>query len=341
MEALIFELKTKTLSYKKSTNILKPVDNEILIKVAYSGICGTDLHILEGEFPCNEAAPFTLGHEFVGTVQAIGPQVKTFKIGDRVAVDPNSGCNLCKCCHTGIYHHCSTGGINNTIGIFRNGGWSSHAVVPESQVYLLPDDVEMSLAALSEPLSCLAHGWDIVNPLKVGANVLVSGAGIIGLLWASVLHLHGLRKTVTMSEPQERRREIFQKMNLDYKVKSPAELTDTDCFCIAIDCSGSGPAMETAVKHLAPGGRLCIFGCASPKAKICIEPFQVYKKELKIMGVNINPYTFSQGISLVQAMGTKYLSFEKLGIKTFKLSEYREAMAALKSGEISKAIFKF
>lgn len=75
-----------------------------------------------------------MGHEFVGTVQTIGPDVKTFKIGDRVAVDPNNGCNLCKCCHTGVYQHCRDGGIHNTIGIFKDGGWASHALVPETQV---------------------------------------------------------------------------------------------------------------------------------------------------------------------------------------------------------------
>lgn len=339
MELLSFDYKTKILSHKTTSNIPKPVKDEILIKVAYSGICGTDLHILDCDFPCKQDAPLTLGHEFAGTVQAIGPDVKTFKVGNKVAVDPNSGCNLCKCCHTGCYHCCSVGGINNTIGIFRNGGWASHALVPETQVYLVPDDIEMAQACLSEPLSCVAHGWDVVNPVKVGTNILVTGAGIVGLLWASMLHLHGLRKTVTISEPQEKRREYVKKLNLDYAVKSPSELK-SDSFELAIDCSGSGPAMESAIERLTPGGRLCIFGVASPKTKISIEPFQVYKKELKIMGVNINPYTFVHGISLVQAMGDKYLSYEKLGIKVYKLSEYREALSALKRGDISKAVFK-
>lgn len=71
----------------------------------------------------------------------------------------------------------------------------------------------MAQACLSEPLSCVAHGWDVVNPVKVGTNILVTGAGIVGLLWASMLHLHGLRKTVTISEPQEKRREYVKKLS--------------------------------------------------------------------------------------------------------------------------------
>lgn len=75
-------------------------------------------------------------------------------------------------------------------------------------MYLIPDGMEMHQAVLSEPFSCLAHGWDILNPVNVGSKVLVIGAGIIGLLWACLLHLHGLRKTVTISEPQEKRLQI-------------------------------------------------------------------------------------------------------------------------------------
>lgn len=80
------------------------------------------------------------------------------------------------------------------------------------KVHLLPDGVDMSQAALTEPLSCLAHGWDKINPVNVGLNVLVIGAGIIGLLWACLLHLHGLRRTVTISEPQEKRRKVLPKL---------------------------------------------------------------------------------------------------------------------------------
>lgn len=75
-----------------------------------------------------------MGHEFVGIVQSIGTNVKNFKVGQRVTVDPNSGCDLCNDCHKGCYNLCINGGINNTIGIFRNGGWATHAIVPETQV---------------------------------------------------------------------------------------------------------------------------------------------------------------------------------------------------------------
>lgn len=143
-----------------------------------------------------------------------------------------------------------------------------------TQVYSLPDGLGMAQAALIEPLSCLSHGWDVMNPITVGQRVLVIGAGIIGLLWACLLHLHGLRKTVTISEPQDKRREFVKKLGLDYEVSSPMDLKDRE-FDVAVDCSGNGRAMESAFGMLARGGRLCIFGVADPATKIAIEPFQV------------------------------------------------------------------
>lgn len=90
--------------------------------------------ISQGSFPCKKDGFLTLGHEFAGTVDAVGSSVKNFKVGQRVAVDPNSGCNTCNYCHDGSYQHCSAGGINSTIGIYKDGGFSTHAIVPESQV---------------------------------------------------------------------------------------------------------------------------------------------------------------------------------------------------------------
>lgn len=150
MEFLSMDPATRELTLNTCA-IPKPKENDVLIRVVYSGICGTDLHILDvknfflwitkindwylkGSFPAKTDSPLILGHEFVGTVQAVGSEVKTFKIGDKVAVNPNNGCNKCNFCHRGTYHYCKEGGLNSTIGIFRNGGWATHASVHESQV---------------------------------------------------------------------------------------------------------------------------------------------------------------------------------------------------------------
>ncbi|XP_076754740.1 sorbitol dehydrogenase [Xylocopa sonorina] len=337
MEFLSFDVKSRTLALRRA-EVPKPGPDEVLIRVAYSGICGTDLHIIEGAFPCKKEGFLTLGHEFSGVVSEVGSSVKSIKVGQKVAVDPNSSCDKCTYCHNGTYQHCSAGGINNTIGIYRDGGFSTHALVPESQVHVLPDGVDLEQGALAEPLSCLAHGWRRLNGVDVGNKVLVIGAGIIGILWTCLLHLRGLKKTVTVSEPQEKRRQLVSKLDLDYETVSPQKLKGS--YDLIIDCSGSAPAIEGALPLLGPGGRLCVFGVANPLAKFSIEPFQIYMKELTIIGVNINPFSFPKGLGLLHAMADKYLNYEKLGIKVFSLSQYREALDALKRGEISKAVFK-
>ncbi|XP_015518395.1 uncharacterized protein [Neodiprion pinetum] len=338
MEFLSFDAKEKSLKLEKGA-VPVPGPDEVLVKVAYAGICGTDLHIIEGIFPCKSDGPITLGHEFSGVVEAIGTNVTVFSIGQNVVVDPNAGCESCDFCHNGKYHFCQRSS-HKTVGIFKDGGWSTHAVVPESQVFLVPDGVTLAQAALVEPVSCLIHGLDLINPINIGSRVLVIGAGIIGFLWSIVLHLQGHRKSVTMSVRREKRRELFENLNLGYQALTPAELKGRE-FDLAIDCSGSSSAMEEALTLLGRGGRLCIFGVANPSAEVKINPFEVYAKELTILGVNINPFSFPKALTLVASLADTYLDYEQLGIGVFKLSQYEEALKTLKNGHITKAVFKF
>lgn len=115
-----------------------------------------------------------------------------------------SGCEKCVNCHNGNPHFCKVGSLDNTIGIYRNGGWAEYALVPEKQVHKLPNGIGLEEAALNEPLSCLSHGFDKFSPLRIGQKVLVMGAGIIGNLATSLLHLQGHRN-VTVSEPNASR----------------------------------------------------------------------------------------------------------------------------------------
>ncbi|XP_046741840.1 D-arabinitol dehydrogenase 1-like [Diprion similis] len=338
MEFLSFDAKDKSLKLEKG-DVPVPEPDEVLIKVAYAGICGTDLHIIEGNFPCKSDGPITLGHEFSGVVEAIGTSVTVFMVGQNVVVDPNTGCESCDFCHNGKYHFCRRSS-HKTVGIFKNGGWSTHVVVPESQVFLVPDGVTLAQAVLAEPVSCLIHGLDLINPINIGSRVLIIGAGIIGFLWSIVLHLQGHRKSVTISVRREKRKELFENLNLGYKALTPAELKGRE-FDLAIDCSGSNSAMEEALTLLGRGGRLCIFGVANPNSQVKINPFEVYAKELTILGVNINPFSFPKALTLVASLAETYLDYEQLGIGVFKLSQYQEALETLKNGLITKAVFKF
>ncbi|XP_066991012.1 uncharacterized protein [Anabrus simplex] len=344
MDAVQFDLKKKQLLLVKKPIPSSLGDHDALIQVAYAGICGTDLHIIEGSFPVSEK-PVTLGHEFSGVVKAVGSKVTHINIGDKVSVDPNSGCGTCKPCTSGNIHFCATGGLDSTIGIHCDGGWAEYCLIPAKQVYKLPSNITLEQAALTEPLSCIAHGWDRIQPVPVGSRILVMGAGIIGNLWASILHLQGHRNVI-VSEPQDRRRELLANLETDFEAIKPSELKVRKAanpdwgFDLVVDCSGYGPAIEEAVTLLNSGGKLCIFGVASPETKISVSPYEMFKKELTITAVVINPFTFNKSLGLIDAMGDRYLDYTKLGIKVFSLSQYKEAVKSLKEGSIAKAIFK-
>lgn len=111
-------------------------------------------------------------------------------------------------------------------------------------------------------------------------------------------------------------------------------------FDVVIDCSGFPPAVEHAVSLLRSGGKLCCFGVAPPHGKITVSPFDIYMKELTIHGVNVNPFSFPKAIGLLESMGDRYLSYQNLGIKTYSLKQYKEAIQTLRRGDIAKAIFK-
>lgn len=345
MEALTFNLKQHKgkLRYNAAfpkAQIQNPDD--VLIQVAYAGVCGTDLHIMEGHFPCKPDGDVVLGHEFSGRVVAIGAQVTNVKVGDQVSVDPNQGCMVCGDCRYGNVHYCRDGGLNNTVGIYRNGGFAQFVVVPDVQVHKLPSELSLMQGALTEPLSCIVHGWDKLQPIPVGKKILILGAGIIGNLWISILQGQGHRK-ITMSEVNKSRLDHIQKYFSGVECVTPDQLLkrvdNEESFDLVIDCSGNGKAIEQGVSVLKTGGTMCIFGVASPETRISIAPYELFAKELTIMGVKINPFTFPKALGLMQSLCDQFLVYEKLGIKVFKLSEFEKAIEDLKKGTIAKAMF--
>ncbi|WP_248930602.1 zinc-dependent alcohol dehydrogenase [Paenibacillus hamazuiensis] len=162
----------------QSALIDKPIpgEGEALIRVAYAGICGTDMMVFSGKHP-RAKAPLVMGHEFSGIIESIADHV-SFKPGDRVTVEPYLTCGRCAACRAGQYHVCAT---LKCIGIDKNGGFSEYVAVPVDRLHHLPDNVSDDEAALVEPLAIAVHTVRRSN-LKVGDSVAILGAGPIGLL---------------------------------------------------------------------------------------------------------------------------------------------------------------
>nr|BAN21280.1 alcohol dehydrogenase [Riptortus pedestris] len=234
MEAIQFDPFKKALHFQ---NVPKPrvtSEDELIVEVAYCGICGTDLHIITGEFPLENKKPVVLGHEFSGIVREVGPAVTHVKPGDRVVIDPQSWCTTCKFCTNGKYTLCERGGVTQATGIGLDGGWGKFAKVRSRQVYKLSSELTLRQGILCEPISCIVWGVErVLTNIPVGSDVLITGAGIIGNLWSSVLHQMGFRK-VTVVEPSPERRQINQNLGLGYNVLSPEGLSQKNRFRICI-----------------------------------------------------------------------------------------------------------
>ena len=178
-------------------NINKPMANvnEVVVKVMACGICGTDIHIYEGDEGAAATPPNTvLGHEFAGIVTEIGSGVKNIKIGDRVCVDPNKLCGECYYCKSAIGHFCE-----NIIGIGTtvNGGFEQYCAVPQSQIYKIADTTSFEEAAMTEPVSCCMHGIDLCN-IKTDDTVLIIGCGMIGLIMLQLAKTAGAAKLIVI-----------------------------------------------------------------------------------------------------------------------------------------------
>nr|XP_026483345.1 D-arabinitol dehydrogenase 1-like [Vanessa tameamea] len=340
MKAVVFDGKSLTLKYDENYPMPTIVnDTDVIVKVEYSGVCGTDLHIIQGEFPASKERPLPLGHEFSGVVHQVGRR-SIFKVGQKVVVDPNRACNLCNFCRDGKYQYCLTGGKDTVIGIWRDGGWAQYVRCPEDQVFALPEGMTTEQGGLCEPYSCITHGFDRASPLPVGTKILIIGAGIIGNLWITTLHVQGHRD-VTVSEMNKSRLDIVKGLNTGYRLITPDVLgVEKQLYDVIVDCTGVGKVMEISFKYLNYGGKYILFGCCPPTHQASLNPFDIYSKELTLIGVKINPFSFPKAIGLLKAMGDRYLNYEKLGIKTYPLSSYQDALNDLKTGKISKAVFK-
>ncbi|XP_065226333.1 D-altritol 5-dehydrogenase-like [Planococcus citri] len=320
----------------------RETDTDVIVKVAYAGFCGTDWHIINGEFDAEDG--ITLGHEFVGSIADISPKYSHLVKGDRVAVNPNMSCGICIPCKRKKSIFCEEGSLKHTIGIASNGGWAEYAKVHVSLVAKVPDEVLLSQAVLCEPLSCVIHGLDKLGlDLDMGCNILVIGVGIIGLLWSCLLHVMGHRK-VTVLEPNINRRQLLLKAGLGYRCTTHEELLQENPNYkadICIDCSGNAEAMQATIPLIQRGGTFLIFGVAHPDKQITINPYKLFYEEISILGVNINtPNTFERSMSYIESMSKTYLTMEILGIKTFPLSEHEAALKAFSSGSFTKIMFE-
>lgn len=279
-----------------------PGSGEILVQVAACGVCGTDYHIYAGE-KGSAATPAgtVLGHEFAGIVAAVGHDVDNFLPGDHVAIDPNDYCGHCLYCRTGRAHFCvNMVGIGTTV----NGGFAEYCTIRAKQAYLLPARMKLTAAAMAEPVACCLHALDMAA-LKPGSRVLIIGGGTIGLLMLQLVRLNGAAG-VAVIEPVTAKEEICRALGADLFIdplrEDSAKRLAEEGFAqidLTIECVGTGNTMLDAIRLVSRGGTALLFGLTAPDCEITVKPFEIFERELKLLGSYINPYTIDRAVSLL------------------------------------------
>lgn len=257
-----------------------PAPGEVVVAVDACGICGTDLHILRGEFA--PTLPVIPGHEFAGRIVAIGPDVDDIhrlREGDRVAVDPSLYCNECHYCRAGHNNLCLRWGA---IGVTVAGGAAEYVAVPAANCVKLPEHVATVDAALIEPLACAVRGYDVLRS-QLGAHVLLYGAGTMGLIMLQLAKRVGAA-SVDVVEVNAARIEIARGFAPSRAVANADELDQPYGWELVVDATGNAGAIQDGLDHVGPGGTFLQFGVADYDARVTIDPYRIYNQEITITG---------------------------------------------------------
>lgn len=307
-----------------------PGPGDLLVRVEACGICGSDRHMFRGEYPT--AWPVTLGHEFAGLVEAVGPGVSGFAPGDRVTGDPNIACGQCRACRDNRPNLCEN---LTAIGVQRDGGFAEYVLVPAGQAARLPAGLDPLHGAFCEPVSCCLHAIDVAR-IPRGGSVLILGGGVIGLLMVQLALLVGAG-TVVLATRQAPRRQLALELGATHAV-DPAGGDAAFAAAlprgadVVIECAGVPETFEQSLRLARRGGAVVVFGVVAQGAEATVLPFDLLTRELRIESAWLNPLTVPRAAELI-ASGA--LALDRLITRRISLDDVPAAIArAPEFGEI-------
>ncbi|MBS7538044.1 alcohol dehydrogenase catalytic domain-containing protein [Ancylobacter lacus] len=298
-----------------------PAEDEVLIRPAACGLCGTDLHILHHGFP-GSVYPVTPCHEFSGHIVAVGGAVRGLREGDFVAVDPNVTCGTCRWCRAGRPNLCPH---LSPIGVARPGAAAEFVVAPARNTFRLRDSLRADVAAMIEPLACVLHAVDSSQGVK-DRDVLVMGGGTMGLLIAIVCDMFGAGR-VTIADPSPAKRAIAGRAGIANTI-DPAALGEVH-FDVVFEAAGVRRALEQAIDCVEKTGVLVQVGVHDADAMVGFNPFRIYERELRIIGSNSLADKFPAAVDVMNDIADRAAVL--IG-ETFPAWEFARAAQAMAAG---------
>lgn len=312
--------------------------NDVLIKVRKTAICGTDMHIYNWDDWAQQTipVPMTVGHEYVGDIVEVGDNVADFKVGDRVSGEGHITCGHCRNCRAGKRHLCrNTSGV----GVNRPGAFAELVAIPASNAYPLPDDISDDLAAILDPMGNAAHtalSFDLV-----GEDVLITGAGPIGLMSTAIARQAGARHVV-ITDVNDYRLSLAGKLGATRALNvTTATLSDvmtdlgmTEGFDVGLEMSGNPQAFRDMLSAMNHGGKVALLGI--PPQDTAINWNDLIFKGLQVKGIYGREMfeTWYKMTALLQSG----MDLTPVLTHWFPVDRFEEGFSIMNSGQSGKVI---
>lgn len=284
-----------------------------VIKVLACGLCGTDRHIVHGEYPSRP--PLILGHEFAGVVHEPSPD-GDIPSGTLVSIDPNISCGSCHACTHGSTAFCPR---RLALGVDLDGGLAELCIVPDTQMYPVDQQVDPVRLAFAEPLACCLRGTDLAGDLA-GARVAVVGGGVMGQLTAQLARLGGASAVTMVTRQAERRRLAVDLGATSACAPGEGHLGAHD---VVFECAGASGTLQVSVDLARAGGTVIVLGITPQDHTHPINPYDLVAREIRIQGSFLNPRTQRRAADLVAA---GLLQLDPLASRIVSLAEASESL---------------
>ena len=323
----------------EDVSVVRPGAGEVSLRVASCGICGSDVHAFRSDAGFEWIQPpKTLGHEFSGTVESVGPGVTMVSPGDRVVAVAVQGCGSCEVCRAGSTQLCPQ---RVAVGLARDGGMAEYAVMPEQHLVPVPEKLDLTVAALGEPLAVAVHAMNVRAQVQAGQRVVVSGPGPIGIHCAMLAKFNGAEVILTgVGQDSEARLPAAEHVGLKIANLSEKSLEEhlRDSYGdlapdLWVESSGSVKALSSALEFVRPGGTITVVGLYADEMQF--SPTSAVRRELSLLfSYSCNYADYQTSLDLL-ARGDIHPGPL---LSTYPLEEAPEAFEAVGQGRIVKAI---